>query len=57
MTSHFLLLVVFSVFVSAVFAALARDEPREQLRTGLLMFGGFVAAAVVFGWILYPLPL
>jgi hypothetical protein len=56
-TSHFLLLVVFSFFVSAVFAALARDEPREQLRTAAVMFGGFVAAAVVLSWILYPLPL
>jgi heme A synthase len=57
MSSHFLLLLVFAFFVSAVFAALARDQPREQLRTGALMFGGFVAAAVVLGWILYPLPL
>lgn len=57
MTSHLLLLVVFSFFVSAVFATLARDAPREQLRTGALMFGGFVAAAIVLGWMLYPLPL
>lgn len=57
MTSHFLLLIVFAFLVSAVFAALARDEPRQQLRTGALMFGGFVAAAIVLGWILFPLPL
>ena len=57
MSSHFLLLLVFAFFVSAVFATLAREQPREQLRTGALMFGGFVAAAVVLGWILYPLPL
>ena len=57
MSSHVLLLLVFAFFVSAVFATLARDEPREQLRTGAMMFGGFVAAAVVLGWILYPLPL
>ena len=57
MSSHLLLLLVFAFFVSAVFAALARDEPREQLRTGVLMFVGFIAAAVVLGWVLYPLPL
>jgi hypothetical protein len=57
MSSHFVLLIVFSFFVSAVFAALGRDEPREQLRTGALMFGGFIIAAVVLGWMLYPLPL
>ena len=57
MSSHVLLLLVFAFFVSAVFATLARDEPREQLRAGAMMFGGFVAAAVVLGWVLYPLPL
>jgi len=57
MTSHFLYLTVFSFLVSAVFAALLRDRPRDQLRTGALMFGGFLAAAVVLGWLMYPLPL
>lgn len=57
MTSHFLLLVVFAFFVSVVFAALLRDEPRAQVRTGAKMFGGFIAAALVLGWLMYPLPL
>ena len=57
MTSHFLVLVLFSFFVSLVFAVLLRDEPRDQLRTGSMMFGGFVAAAIVLGWLMYPLPL
>jgi hypothetical protein len=56
-TSHFLLLVLFAFCVSLVFAVLVRDEPRAQLRTGGMMFGGFIAAAVVFGWLMYPLPL
>jgi hypothetical protein len=56
-TSHFLLLVLFSLFVSVVFGVLLRDEPRAQLRTGGLMFGGFIAAALVLGWLTYPLPL
>ena len=57
MSSHLLLLIVFAILVSAVFATLARDTPREQLRTGAVMFGGFVAAAIVLGWLMYPLPL
>ncbi len=57
MTSHFLLLMLFAFFVSTVFAVLLRDQPRAQLRTGAMMFGGFVAAAVVLGWLMYPLPL
>lgn len=57
MTSHFVLLSVFAFLVSLVFAVLMRDEPVTQLRTGALMFGGFLAAAVVIGWLMYPLPL
>jgi heme/copper-type cytochrome/quinol oxidase subunit 4 len=56
-TSHFVLLSVFAFLVSLVFAVLMRDEPRTQLRTGALMFGGFLVAAVVIGWLMYPLPL
>ena len=57
MTSHLALLAVFALLVSAVFAALMRDEPREQIRTGGLMFGGFLGVAIVLSWLLYPLPL
>ena len=57
MTSHLLLMVLFAFFVSLVFAALLRDEPREQLRTGAMMFGTFVVVAVALGWLMYPLPL
>ena len=57
MTSHLLLLVYFALLVSAVLAALSRDEPAAQLRTGAKMFGGFLAAAVLLGWLMYPLPL
>lgn len=56
MNSHFLVLVLFSFLVSAVFAVLLRDEPRAQLRTGAMMFGGFLVAAVVLGWVMYPMP-
>jgi hypothetical protein len=56
-TSHLLLLMVFAFLVSVVFAVLMRDEPRAQLRTGAMMFGGFVFAAIVVGWLMYPLPL
>ena len=57
MTSHFVLLVVFAVFVSTVFATLMRDDPREQLFFGARLIGGFVLAGVVLGWLLFPFPL
>jgi heme/copper-type cytochrome/quinol oxidase subunit 4 len=56
MKSHFLSLLLFSFFVSLVFAVLLRDDPRQQLRTGAMMFGGFIVAALVLGWLMYPMP-
>ena len=57
MTSHVGLMVVFSLFVSIVFATLSRDEPREQLRFGARLCATFVGIAILLGWLLYPLPL
>ena len=56
MNSHFLVLVLFSFLVSLVFAVLLRDDPRAQLRTGVMMFGGFLAAGILLAWVLYPMP-
>ena len=57
MQDHFVLLVLFSFFVSLVFAVIAKDGAREQLRFGSLLFVGFVASAVLLGWLLYPFPI
>jgi hypothetical protein len=57
MTSHFFLLLLFSFFVSLVFAVLMKDRPREQLRLGAIVFGAFVLSALVLGWVMYPFPL
>lgn len=56
MKSHLLLLVLFAFFVSLVFAVITRDDVREQLRFGGLLFGGFIVSAVVLGWLMYPFP-
>ena len=56
MRSHFLLLTLFAFFVSLVFSLLAKDDPKEQVRFGGMMFGGFLGAAVVLGWLMYPFP-
>jgi len=55
--SHFLFMVAYALLVSIVFAALLKDQRREQVRTGAMMFGAFLAAAFVFGWLMYPFPL
>jgi hypothetical protein len=56
MTSHFLLLLLFAAFVSTAFAVLLRDEVADQVRLGGMIFGSLVGAAVVFGWLMLPLP-
>ena len=57
MRSHVLLLMTFAFFVSLVFAVLSKDEVREQVRVGGLMFAGFVVSALVLGWLMFPVPL
>lgn len=57
MASHILLLALFAFLVSLVFAVLTKDDLREQLRFGGLLFAGFIASALVLGWLMYPFPL
>ena len=60
MHSHLFLLVLFAMFVSLVFAVIARDNAREQIKLGGLMFAGFEGGMSqkcrkkveeVFGWL------
>jgi hypothetical protein len=56
MISHLVALCLFSALVSVVFAFLQRDDPRARLIFGLKIFGGFLAATIVVGWLMYPFP-
>jgi hypothetical protein len=55
--SHVALLALFSLLVAAVFATLLRDDLREQLRLGGVIFVGLALSAIVLGWLMYPFPL
>jgi hypothetical protein len=57
MASHFGLMLLFAFFVSLVFATIAKDTPREQAILGARMFGTFLAAAIVLGWVMRLFPL
>jgi heme/copper-type cytochrome/quinol oxidase subunit 4 len=57
MASHFFLMVLFSCFVSVVFAVLMRDKPEDQIRFGAMLFAAFVLVGVTLGWLMYPFPL
>lgn len=52
--SHFSALLLFSFFVSVVFAVLSKATLREQLIYGVKVFLAFVGIAVLLGWIMYP---
>ena len=57
MTSHFGLMLLFAFFVSVVFATITKDSPKEQALLGAKMFGMFIGAAIVLGWVLRLFPL
>lgn len=57
MQSHFLLMIIFALFVSIVFAVIARDDVRGQVIFGSRMFGGLIGAALLLGWLMRPFPL
>ena len=57
MTSHLGLLLLFAGLTAAVFAAIGKDTPRDQLRLWLRMVAGFVGVAFVLGWLMYFIPL
>lgn len=50
-------MILFAGLTSAVFAAIARETPRDQLRAGLRMFAAFIGAAILLGWLMYFIPL
>lgn len=53
MTTHLGVLILFAGCVAAVFGALLRSEPREQLRLAGRVFTGLVLAAYTLGWIMF----
>ena len=57
MVSHFGVMLIFAFLVSVVFATIANDAPKDQLTSGAKMFGLFVGAALVLGWLMRIFPL
>lgn len=57
MTSHLGLMMLFAALTSIVFAVIAKDTTREQIRAGLRLFAAFSGAAFVLGWLMYFIPL
>lgn len=56
MASHVLVMSLFAVLTSAVFAAIAHDAPADQVRTGARYTVTFIGVGLVVGWFMYGLP-
>ena len=53
-THHFAALAIFALLVSAGFAALGERTLASRLRYAAWCFGLFMAFAVAFAWLLFP---
>lgn len=57
MIGHFGLMVLFSLLVSAFFALLSRDEPRESWKVFWVMALSMIAASLLVAFVMFPFPL
>jgi hypothetical protein len=55
MTSHFGVMMLFSLAVAVVFGVLLRDNARDQVRVGARIFVALVGGAYAAGWIMHVL--
>ena len=53
--THFSAILLFAVVVSTAFAFHSRQAPRERLFYAVKSFVLFVGAAVVIGWLMFPI--
>jgi ABC-type uncharacterized transport system permease subunit len=53
---HFPAMLLFSLFVSVVFAVVSKDTQRERVIYGIKSFALFIGVAVLLGWLMYPFP-
>ena len=53
MASHLGVMMIFAACVSAVFGALQRDLPRDQMRFAGRLFAVLVLGAYAAGWVMF----
>ena len=55
MPSHFALMLLFALLISAVLACAIWASPGERFRYAAKMFAVFVITGIVVAWLMYPL--
>ena len=53
MTTHLGVMILFAACVAAVFGALLRETPREEIRLAARIFTALVFGAYALGWVMY----
>jgi hypothetical protein len=56
MRSHLLHMLLYSSLVSAFFALLMRQTPRDRLRLGAMIWLAMVGGALILAYLMYPFP-
>ena len=54
--SHFGLMVLYAALLSAFFAFLWRETPRDRFKLFLQMFLSMVGGGLLLAWLMYPFP-
>ncbi|OGF59953.1 MAG: hypothetical protein A2Y62_07885 [Candidatus Fischerbacteria bacterium RBG_13_37_8] len=54
--SHFELMLIFAVCISAIIAIITKEGARAQLKYFIIFLGILVGAALVIAWLMYPYP-
>jgi hypothetical protein len=54
--SHFLLMLVYALLVSAFFALLWRRERGERVKLFLQIFLSMVVGGILVAWLMFPFP-
>lgn len=55
-TDHFVIMSVYALLVSAFFALLWRDTPRERARLFGILLAALLVGGLAVAWLMYPFP-
>jgi hypothetical protein len=55
--NHFLIMVLFAIFVAITFGIVGREKASERLTYGTKIFFEFIGIGLVLAWVLYWLPI
>ena len=56
MKNHIVLMLIYAVLTSLFFALLWREEPRDRIRTFVIIFIALFVGGTAAGWLMYPFP-